>query len=99
MSKASTKPTPVKKMLLDYPIEWGEEGLVDEIEFKRLKGKHIKGLGANVSMEVVFKLAGKSTGYPPSFFDELDASDCAKISEIIGDFLDGGQKIGRTALL
>lgn len=96
MSKASTKPTPIITMQLDYPIEWGEEGMVKEIEFKRLKGKHIKGIGTDVSMEVIFKLAGKSSGYPPSFFDELDAADCGKVSEVIGNFLGNGQETGRT---
>lgn len=84
------------KYKLQYPIDWGEEGFVTEIEFKRPKGKHIKSIGKNASMDDIFRIAGKISGYTPAFFDELDAADCVEISEIIGDFLDGGRGTGRT---
>ncbi len=82
---------------LDFPIEWGEEGLVTEIILKRLKGKHIKSMGKDAIMGDMFKMAGKVCGYSPAFFDEMDATDCMKVTEVIGDFLEGGQKTGRTA--
>lgn len=96
MSDISPKTTTVK-VTLAYPIEWGEEGLVDAIELKRPKGKHLKGLGKDVGMGDIFKIASKVSGYTPAFFDEMDAADCLKISEVIGDFLDSGPKTGKTA--
>ena len=95
MSKASTKPTPSVIYKLDYPMEYGEE-LIEKIEFKRLKLKHVKGLGREVSVETLMKLAGKSSGRPPSFFDELDASDGMAIGEIMGSFLENSQTTGKT---
>lgn len=94
--KKSTNKSTNVKYELQYPIEWGEEGLVKEIEFKRPKGRHIKSIGKNASMNDIFTIAGKVSGYTPAFFDELDAADCVEISEIIGDFLDGGRETGKT---
>ena len=101
MSKTKSESTSNKKVKtivkLRFPIEFGEEGFVEEIALSRPKGKHIKNLGKDPSMDDIFIIASKISGYPPSFFDELDASDCLSISEVIGDFLDSGQEIGKTA--
>jgi len=84
-----------------YPNDvkaFAEEGTdLTHIELKRPKGKHIKGLTKDVGMTDIFKIAGKVSGYTTAFFDELDAADCLQVSEVIGDFLDGGQETGRTA--
>ena len=97
MSKEK-KPLSVK-IELDYPVEWGEGGLVKEIELKRPKGKHIKKLGKDVLMENLLTIAAKICvgDYTPAFFDEMDAADCIKVTEVIGDFLESGQKTGKTA--
>lgn len=100
-SKSNDKPKAKKSLSriikLDYPIEYGEEGLVSEIELKRPKGKHLKGLTKDVGYNDIIKIASKVSGYPPSFFDEMDAADCTEVSEAIGDFLDNGRGTGRTA--
>ena len=90
------RPTSVK-IELEYPIEWGEEGLVKSIELKRPKGKHIKKINKDIGMEQMFDIASKISGYTPAFFDELDAVDCLKVTEAIGDFLDSGRETGKTA--
>lgn len=83
---------------LRYPVEWGEDGLVTEITLKRLKGKQLKGINREgLSMQTVFNIASKVSDYTPAFFDELDGTDCMVVSEVIGDFLDDGQAIGKTA--
>ena len=84
---------------LDYPLEWAtEDGKqeVTEVEFRRPKGKDIKGIGKDVSLDDILKIAAKVSKFSPRFFDELDAVDCMKVSEVIGDFLDNGQPTGRT---
>lgn len=96
MSKASTKPRPSVIIKLTYPIQWDEEGEVTEIELKRPKGKHIKQLGKDVSMKEIFEIASKISGYTPAFFDEMDVSDCFKVSDAVAGFLDGGPKTGKT---
>lgn len=89
------------KMKLEYPFEWakngsGEKAMIEEIEFSRPKGKHIKGIGKDVSLSDLFRIAGKVSGYTPGFFDEMDVKDCMKVTDIISDFLDDGQETGRT---
>jgi len=91
----SDKPRGTVKIVLLYPMEWGEEGLVKEITLKRPKGKHIKGLGRDVSAKDMLGIACKISGYTPAFFDELDAADCMKVMEVIGDFLDSGPETGK----
>jgi len=98
------KPSPVKKPLtvkipLEFPFSWGEGGLVEEIELKRPKGKHIKKLGKDVLMESLLIVAAKVCvgDFTPAFFDEMDAADCITVTEVIGDFLEGGSKTGKTA--
>jgi len=80
---------------LKYPIEWGEEGFVKEIVLKRPKGKHIKNINKDIGMEQLLGIASKISCRPPSFFDELDAIDCLKVTEAIGDFLDIGPETGK----
>lgn len=92
------KPKPITvKIDLDYPVEWGEEGLVRSIELKRPKGKHIKNINRDVGIAQLLEIASKISGYTPAFFDELDAVDCLKVTEAIGDFLERGLKTGKTA--
>ena len=93
------KPLSVK-IELEFPFEWGKDsGFVSEIELKRPKGKHIKNLGKDVLMESLLIIAAKICvgDFTPAFFDEMDAADCIKVTEVIGDFLEGGQKTGKTA--
>jgi hypothetical protein len=101
----SKENSPVKKNLsvivkLSYPLEWaGAEGVkkeITEVEFRRPKGKDIKGMGRDVSLEDILKIAARVSDYSPRFFDELDGIDCMKISEVINDFLDDGQATGKT---
>lgn len=96
-NKEKPKPTSVI-VKLEYPIEWGkDQGLVEEIELQRPKGKHIKGINKDVGMKQLLDIASKISGYTPAFYDELDAVDCLKVTEVIGDFLDTGREIGKTA--
>lgn len=89
------KPKSVTVKLL-YPIKWGDEEKVTEVTLKRPKGKHIKRIGRDVNIDELLKIASKISEYTPAFFDELDAVDCLKITEVIGDFLDTGPAIGKT---
>ena len=83
---------------LEYPIKWGkDEEEVTEITLARPKGKHLKSIGGNASMNDLFGIASKVSGYTPRFFDEMDVADCMRVTEVIGDFLDGGQETGKTA--
>jgi len=88
------------KVKLQYPISWGKnKDDITELEFARPKGKHIKKLGKDIDMETLLNLAAKvctNDEVTPLLFDEMDATDCFAITEVIGDFLEGGQKTGKT---
>lgn len=91
------------KIKLKFPIKWsvGPEGekLIEEIEFRRPKGKHIKKLNKDVDMDTLIKIAAKVAveDLTPAFFDELDGVDYIAVTEVIGDFLDDGRETGRTS--
>ena len=78
---------------LRTPVEMGSERIT-EITFQRPKGKHLKKIGTEVNGETVMTIASKISGHPPMLFDELDVFDWRKVGEVIGDFLDDGQKDG-----
>lgn len=85
-----------------YPFEWATaEGKaeVSQVTLKRPKGKHIKKLNKDINMETLLNLAAKiavEDHVTPAFFDEMDAVDCLKVSEVVGDFLDSGLGTGGT---
>lgn len=86
---------------LEYPLEWpGENGkeMISEIEFRRPKGRDIKDLGKDVSMDDIIKIAVKinTKGFTPHFFDGLDGVDYLNVTEVIGDFLDSGAQTGKS---
>ena len=81
---------------LNYPIEWGSEGLVDQITLKRPKGRHMRNINKDVGMDELLNMASRCSGKPSRFFDEMDGSDCIEVSVAIQDFLDNGQEIGPT---
>lgn len=80
---------------LSEPIEYNGE-MVARIEMKEPRGKHIKKLDLrNLDMEQLLLVASKVSGMPPKFFDEITASDCIEIAEVISDFLEGGRSTGK----
>lgn len=89
-SKAKSKTILYK---LKYPLEWGQE-TINEIEFRRPKGEYLMDLGKDVKMGQLLALASKCSGQPISIFKEMDGVDALKCCEVIGDFLDSGQKTG-----
>ena len=101
-NKISPKSSTVT-ITLEYPFEWqGDNGKeeIKEIVLRRPKGKHLKGITKDVGMGEMFNIAAKiavNEYITPSFFDEMDAADCMTVTEVIGDFLDGGRETGKTA--
>lgn len=103
MSDQDEKPKSTNKIIeLQYPFKWktgdGEQ-LIEKVELRRPKGKHLKGLTKNVGMFEMFQIAAKvavEDYVTPAFFDEMDAADCMEVTEVIGDFLDNGRETGPT---
>jgi len=84
---------------LQFPIQWGEgeDNLVKEVKLRRPRGKDIKGLGKDMDVGDLLKIAASTSQYTSKFFDEMDAVDCFELTGAIADFLDdGGQQTGKT---
>jgi hypothetical protein len=76
---------------LNYPVEF--DGKVYEVlTLRRPKAKHIKKLGKNADLEEILLVAGRVAGVPLKVMDELDASDAMRIAEVVGGFLEVGQR-------
>ncbi len=85
-------------LTLLHPFPFGtERGEVTELTFQRLKGKHIKKLSGTPTMADLLDLASKSACEPPALFDEMDAEDVLRVTEVIGDFLSSSRKTGESA--
>lgn len=85
-----------KTVQLKHPFTFGERE-VTEITLDRLKGKHIRKMGASPTVDDLLSLASKSAKEPPALFDEMDAEDVFAVTEVIGDFLGGSQPTGESA--
>jgi len=103
MSKTDNAKSRSVTIKLQFPFPWktgdGEKEIT-EVTLGRPKGKHLKNLDKNVTLSAIIMIAAKvAVEYfiTPAFFEEMDAADVMAVSELIGDFLDGGQKIGETA--
>lgn len=75
-----------KTVVLDYPIQWGEE-TVSEITIEPLKAKHMKNLSANPKFSELLDIACKASDQSKAVFDELDSSDAMKVVEAVSDLL------------
>lgn len=86
----------VKEMKLREPIQVGTE-LISKLIINKPKAKHIRSLPVQPSTGDILDLAGKLCGQPPSTIDELSIEDCKELLDIVGDFIEPGQTIGKKA--
>lgn len=73
---------------LKHPVKWGKDE-VTELEFKPIKGKHLKNLDFSVkSIDAALTLASRLSGRPSSFFDEMAAADIFAVGDRMGKLLE-----------
>lgn len=82
-----------KEMRLRDPIKQGSE-LISSLEIRKPKAKDIRMLPIEPSTGDILDLAGRLCGQPPSVIDELTIEDCSELLEIVGNFIEPGQKTG-----
>jgi len=80
---------------LSEPIEWGKDNTITELKLRRPKGKDLKNLSSEPTMGELLSVAQRCAGVPKTVMDDLDGADAMEVVEVIGDFLDSGQKTGR----
>lgn len=78
---------------LEHPFEY-DGNRIESLTLNRPKGKHLKNFSSNPTTADMIVLAAKISGQPTTVFDEMDAVDVIGIAEVIGGFLDRGQKTG-----
>lgn len=78
---------------LQKPVHHGSE-TISELVVQRPKAKHLRMLPAQPKTGDVLDLAAKLCGQPPSVIDELEMEDTSALLEVVGNFMEPGQKIG-----
>lgn len=81
-----TSPIIVKTVKLKDPIIFGDE-TVKELQFQKLRAKHMKNLKSNMDMGDILKLISKLTNTEQAKLDELSAEDFMECSKVVSDFL------------
>lgn len=74
---------------LKYPVQVGTLPKVEILNFRRIKGKDLRGFNIkNPEMDDLLELAEKLTNQTTSFFDEMDGSDVINVVEKVGNLLE-----------
>ena len=81
---------------LKFPVVAGEEE-IKELTLKPPTAGDIEHLSANPTMKELLLIASKCSLTPPSIIKKIDSHDAIKLTEVVADFLDGGQKTGKAA--
>ena len=81
---------------LQYPIDWGEDDQVAEVEFeRRLKGDELMDLPAqNLKFSHMARLVSRLTGRPMSFYKRMDSIDLFGLTKVVSHFLPSSPKTG-----
>lgn len=82
-AKAHSKRKPITIKLLE-PVEWGSE-TVESITLKPIRGKHIRRLSAQPTMNDLLVIASKISGVSSAVFDEMCAEDVTRVTEAVGE--------------
>jgi hypothetical protein len=81
-----------KQIDLKQPFKNKVGETVSSLTMQPPKGKHMRGLKADMDFGTLLGLGEKLCGFTPRSFDEMSAPDCLAVIEAVGDFLDPGQE-------
>lgn len=90
-NKQKTRNVTIK---LKFPVVVGEEE-IKELTLKPPTAGDIEHLSANPTMKELLQIASKCSLTPAPIIKKIDASDAIRLTEVVADFLDGGQKTGK----
>lgn len=71
---------------LSDPIQWGSE-TIKEVELTAVKGKHLRKLSANPTLNDLMNIASKVSGLSSAVFDEMSSEDVMKVADAVGELL------------
>lgn len=78
---------------LKHPIEFGKE-TIEELEIKRVKAKHLRGLPLNPGFDDMLGLLQAVTGRPKIVIDDLDIEDVTPLMEMLGEMMGNSHPSG-----
>lgn len=83
-------------VVLDYPITLGKNEEIKEIVFpRRMKVSDMTGISDTLpNIDRIVKMASRITGQFQKVFEEMDAVDIRKISDVIESFLPNSPETG-----
>lgn len=81
---------------LEFPVEY-QGASIAQLTVRRAKGKDMRFLpkGDDLGVEGMFPFYGLLCGCEEGVFDEMDAADIVKLSEVVEGFLPKGKKARR----
>lgn len=82
-----------KTLKLQEPVKQGSEEIF-ELTIRPPKAKDLRKLPERPATGDLLDLAARITGQPPSVIDELGMADTMALLDIVGDFMEPGQKTG-----
>lgn len=92
---------------LKYPIVWGDGNIIDQLEFGRIKAKHLKAMpkemmtaaaegdDINITAEEMLPIIAALANLTKEQAEEIDLEDLPEISEKIASFFEQYQGIGQ----
>lgn len=84
----------MKVLKLSEPVQFGSE-LISELTVRKPKAKDIRRLPQTPTTGDLLDLAGRLCGQTPAMIDELGITDTLELLEIVGNFMEPGQKTGK----
>ena len=81
---------------LKTPVQLGSGTTVTELAFRRPKGKDLRKIPMENSLNTLFVLGRVLSGQPDIVFDELEVEDVQGVVEILSGFMPGGGGTGQT---
>ena len=86
MDEQDEKQLPIE-IELEYPVEFGRETITAVTIKRRLTGKDMKDIPADMTFGDIQKIASRVTGLSPAIFEKMDLVDLKKVNEVLSSFL------------
>lgn len=80
-------------LILSEPVQFGSE-TIEKLTFTPLRGKALKGLPLQMSMDDMLTLAARSCGQPTAVLEMMNLGDTMEAIAKVGNFLGRGLPTG-----
>lgn len=81
---------------LIFPFKSTTGDIVSQVTVKRPRAGQMENMSANPKIKDLLDIAGKCSGLMPKDVKKIDGADALILTELVADFLDPGQSIGKS---